>query len=173
MHILECLTEHAGIARVLDVQIRRLNDVIEERLHLRVAKVASGSVKTVGVFLKELADVVCRDGNYFLLRKTFVKLFQELPVALNGVFPDGSILMLLLYVKFSALRSAVRTLYKKELDEHDASMVNTRRGIHQSASIESCNYTKGSQTVFFDTSARLLIVMNWKGNPTSGSYNPY
>lgn len=57
--ILECLEQNAGIAWVLDVQIRRLNDIIEERLHLSIAKVACGSVKAICAFLKEVADVVC------------------------------------------------------------------------------------------------------------------
>jgi len=34
------------------------NDIIEERLHLSIAKVTSRSVKVNGAFIKELADVI-------------------------------------------------------------------------------------------------------------------
>ena len=73
--VLECLEEHAGIARVLDVQITRLNDVIEERLQLSVAKVRRGPAQSLGAFLEELADIIGRDGDHLTQRESCFKSF--------------------------------------------------------------------------------------------------
>jgi hypothetical protein len=40
--VLECLKERSGIAGVLDIQSRSVDNVVEKRLQLSVAKMASG-----------------------------------------------------------------------------------------------------------------------------------
>ena len=56
VNVLECLEQHAGVARVLDVQMSGFNDIVEERLNLSVAKVASISVKGDGAFCRPIGS---------------------------------------------------------------------------------------------------------------------
>ncbi len=95
MDVFEGLEQYSSIAGILDVQVRRLNDIIEKRLHLSIAQMACRPAQTFSGFFEKFAYVLSCDGCNLIVGKPHSKMCHKFFVALQGAFSERVLLMLL------------------------------------------------------------------------------